>query len=146
MIGMNPLEATPGAADSLAYASVVYIYSGMPERGLELIEKATQLDSFPQPWFAHPKGAARIFLGDYEEALAHYRACLDALPDYIWCNVNIIVPYMALGMTDEARAQAREVLRINPDFDTATAVQVLRIRDTAIRDQWGGYLRQAGLP
>ncbi len=139
------IEATPGAADSLAYASVVYIYSGMPERGLELIEKATQLDPFPQPWFAHPKGAARIFLGDYEEALAHYRACLDALPDYIWCNVNIIIPLMELGMIDEAKAQAQQVLRINPDFDVATAVQVTRIMDPATRQRWQALLREAGL-
>ena len=139
-------EARTLSLATLAVASVVYIYSGMPERGLKLIEKASQLEPIPRPWFAHPRGAAHIFLGEHEQAVADYRACLEAMPDYIWCNVNIIIPYMELGMTDEAGAQAREVLRINPDFDTATAVQVLRIRDPAIGEQWRDLLRQAGLP
>jgi len=140
------LETTPGAADTLAFASLVYIYSGMPERGLELIQKAVQLNPIPPHWYAHPEGAARIFLGDHEEALADYRACLKKLPDEIWCNVNIIVPYVELGMIDEARAQARQVLRINPAFDAATAVQVVRIRDPVIREHWRESLRRAGLP
>ena len=97
-------------------------------------------------WFDHPRGAARIFLGDYRGALLHYRTCLKALPDYIWCNVNIIVPYVELGMVDEARSQVREVLRINPEFNTETAVQVTRIRDPKTREHWRKQLRQAGLP
>ena len=100
----------------------------------------------PLAWFAHPRAAAHIFLGEHEMAVAEYRARLKALPDFIWANVNIIVPYMELGMTDEARVQAREVLRINPAFDTATAVQILRIRDQATREHWRDVLRQAGLP
>jgi adenylate cyclase len=140
------IEVSPGAANAFAYASVVYIYSGMAQRGLDLIEKATELDPVPLAWFDHPKGAARIFLGDYQGAISHYRKCLEALPDYIWCNTNIIVPYMELGMIDDARAQAKAVLRINPAFDTKTAVQVIRIKDPADREHWRKLLRRAGLP
>ena len=53
---------------------------------------------------------------------------------------------MELGMVDDARAQAKEVLRINPAFDTETAVQVMRIRDPADREHWRKLLRRAGLP
>jgi adenylate cyclase len=140
------IEVSPGASEALAPASVIFIYTGLPQRGLELIDKATQLDPVPPAWFDHPKGAARIFLGDYRGAITHYRKCLEALPDYIWCNTNIIVPYMELGMVDEAQAQAKEVLRINPAFDTETAVQVMRIRDPADREHWRKLLRRAGLP
>ena len=137
---------TPSAAETLALASVVHISAGFPERGPQLIENASQLQPMPLAWFMHPRAAAHIFLGEHELAVAEYRACLKALPDFIWANVNIIVPYMELGMIDEARAQAQEVLRINPAFDTATAVQVLRVRDPVIREHWRTLLRQAGLP
>ena len=140
------VEFTPGAADTLAMASIVYSYSGKPERGLELIERATQLDPFPQNWFAHVEGVAHLFLGDHEQALARYRACVEELADFIWCKVNIIIPAMELGLIDEARAEARDVLRINPAFDSATAVQVVRIKDPVIRAHWQDLLRQAGLP
>ena len=53
---------------------------------------------------------------------------------------------MELGLIDEARAEALDVLRINPAFDSATAVQVVRIKDPAIRAHWQDLLRQAGLP
>ena len=139
------VEMTPGASETLAIASVVYIYSGKPDRGLQLIEMATRLEPVPQAWFAHPRGSANIFLGEYERAIADLRACLEALPDYIWCNVNIIIPYMELGMIDEAEAQVREVLRINPEFDVETAVQVTRIKDPASRQRWQALLREAGL-
>jgi adenylate cyclase len=140
------VEMAPGASETLAIASVVHIFSGKPDRGLQQIEMATRLEPVPQAWFAHPRGSANIFLGEHERAIADLRGCLEAIPDYIWCNVNIVIPMMELGNIEEARAQAREVLRINPAFDTATAVQVLRIRDPAIREHWRDLLRQAGLP
>jgi len=49
-------------------------------------------------------------------------------------------------MMEKAKAQAREVLRINPTFNTETAVQVMRIRGPDVREHWRNLLRQAGLP
>lgn len=139
------IEISPGHAATLAYVSLVNSYSGRPERGLELIERAARLDPSAM-WFAHPKGAAQIFLGDYQQAIASYRRCLAALSEFFWCNVNIIIPYMELEMIDEARAQARVLLRLNPTFDTETAVAIYRIRDPEVQTHWRTLLGQAGLP
>ena len=46
---------------------------------------------------------------------------LESLPDYIWCNVNVIIPYMELGMICEARARAQEV-PLGPGLQNVTAL------------------------
>ena len=144
--GEQAVAIDPGSQMSTSLFSLPLSYSGRPIEGLDMINRAMRLNPIRPGWYFHPLGTAYLFLGQYKEAIENYEECLKRLPEYIWCNVNLVVTYMEADREEDARTQANEVLRINPKFDTETAVQVRRIKDPATRERWRTLLRQAGLP
>jgi len=52
-------------------------------------------------------------MGRYKEALA---ALLGGDADNPWVHVNLIYTYAELGREQDARAEAKEVLRLSPNF------------------------------
>jgi adenylate cyclase len=109
-IALNPSGATVHAM-----AAVVLIWTGKAERGLELIQKAFQLNPFSPPWYFAPLGIAYFFLGQYEKAIEAFEECSRRLPDFLVPRFMLAAVYGEVGREAEAREQAREVLRINPN-------------------------------
>jgi len=60
-------------------------------------------------------------------------------------HLNLAVIYSEMGREEEARAEAAEVLRINPNFSLEVARQVLPIKDPADLERYLAGLRKAGL-
>jgi hypothetical protein len=54
--------------------------------------------------------------------------------------------FALLGMMDEARAQAREVMRLHPEFTISRWRDRPPYRDVAILERYIDGLRKAGLP
>jgi len=55
------------------------------------------------------------------------------------------VVYSELGQAAEARAEAAEVLRLNPQFSLAVHRQRLPIKDPAVLERHLAALRKAGM-
>jgi hypothetical protein len=53
---------------------------------------------------------------------------------------------MALGREEEARAEAEEVLRINPEFSLEIVARLWRARDPVMRKRFMERLGKAGIP
>ena len=51
-----------------------------------------------------------------------------------------------MGREEEARAQAKEVVRINPKFSLAHYAKSIHGKDQASEDEYIEGLRKAGLP
>ena len=47
---------------------------------------------------------------------------------------------------EEARAEAKEVIRIDPKFSLANFAETISRKDQVWMDKWIEYLRKAGLP
>jgi TolB-like protein/class 3 adenylate cyclase/tetratricopeptide (TPR) repeat protein len=136
----------PSGAFEHAMLSLILTYSGKPEEGYLAIKKTFQLNPSHEPWYDHPLASALLFSGQHDRAIDALRRCLAKLPDFIWCQVNMTIAYILTGREAEGRAQAKEVLRVNPKFTTAAAPAVLRIKDPLVRDRFADALRRAGLP
>ena len=54
--------------------------------------------------------------GRYEEAIAAYKRALTRNPNLLPAHLDLAVIYSELGREEEARAEAAEVLRINPKY------------------------------
>lgn len=52
--------------------------------------------------------------GWFEETVSAYKKAIQRAPNYIWCHLMLAANYSKMGREKEARAEAAEVLRINP--------------------------------
>jgi tetratricopeptide (TPR) repeat protein len=81
------------------------------------------------------------------DALQSLRDCVSLAPNYRPGHVFLAATYAQLGRLDEAKAEAAEVLRIDPDYKIAGKQNRIRIRK---RREDSGHLaeglRKAGLP
>jgi tetratricopeptide (TPR) repeat protein len=73
-------------------------------------------------------GHAKLHLGAYEEALNLYRRSMDLNPNYPLGHFYLAATLVGLGRLDEARAEAKTALALDPKFT------LRRFRDAAQSD------------
>jgi tetratricopeptide (TPR) repeat protein len=118
---------------------------GRPEEAIGLIEKAIRLGPRYSVFYPHELGFAYLLARRYEEALAALKEALSRNPNFLPVHSDLAVVYSELGRTAEARAEAAEVLRINPNFSLEVATQRLPFKDPAALERYLTALRKAGL-
>ena len=90
--------------------------SGRPEQAIAPIKRAIRSNPIaPSNYFAS-LGEAYLLTARYGEAIAACKKALERSPDNIIALVELTAAYSLSGRGDEARAQAREVLRVQPRF------------------------------
>jgi tetratricopeptide (TPR) repeat protein len=91
------------------------IFAGEPTRAIEVLELDMRLDPF-QPFLFHLMGIAHYMLKRYGEAVRWSREAVSRLPNSQLPHYMLASAYAQSGQFEEARAEAAEVLRINPGF------------------------------
>jgi tetratricopeptide (TPR) repeat protein len=118
---------------------------GRPEEALGVIEKAMRLNPHYPPDYLFILGEAYSFTGRYEEAIAALKRVLTRIPALLPVHLNLAVIYSELGREEEARAEAAEVLRLNPKFSLEVWRQRNPYKDPAVLERMVAALRKAGL-
>jgi adenylate cyclase len=86
-------------------------------------------------------------LKKYSVTLTLERACLSRSPNHRGAHCALAASYAQLGRIDEARTEAREVLRIEPTYTiNGTQKQVSVFKHQEHADHYFSGLRKAGLP
>ena len=62
-----------------------------------------------------------------------------------WVRLALVVSYSELGREAEARAEAAELRRINPDYSLERDRQRSPIKDPAVAERFNAALHKAGL-
>jgi adenylate cyclase len=115
-ITLNPSNA----ANYLGLGTTL-VFAGQPEEGIRLIEQGLRLDPrYPVRYLQNLTWAYRS-AGQCEKAIAPLKQVLSITPAFIPSRVNLAVCYIELGREEEARAEAAEVLRLNPSFSVKDA-------------------------
>ena len=83
-------------------------------------------------------------MGTYQEAMPPLKMYLARYSNFIPAHLNLIVCYVELGRNEEARAEAAEVMRINPQFSLAVEKQRSHLKEP-LRDRLYGDMAKAGL-
>ena len=83
--------------------------------------------------------------GRFEEAVSAYKKSIQRGPNNIFAHIQLAVTYIVMGREKEARAEAAEVLRINPKFSLDSYAKVLAYKDQSVNDRIVAALRKAGL-
>jgi adenylate cyclase len=135
--------------NAFAYSDLgnILTFAGRPEEAIGLIEKAIRLDPFYPPIWVWMLGHAYRLAGRYEEAIAAQKRAIARNPDtpVQLAHLELTVIYSELGREEEARAEAMEVLRINPHYSLEVARQISPYKDPAVLERTLAALRKAGL-
>src|SRR5262249_47751236 len=139
---------TLAPTEAWTHAALAEVLSdmGRTEDALEAAAQALRLKSegFLDEYLVSV-GAAYAVAGRYEEARAPLQRFLSRYPNFLYAHVMLAAVYSELGQAAEARAEAAEVLRINPKFSLEIHRERAPIKDPAVLDRHIAALRKAGL-
>jgi adenylate cyclase len=90
-------------------------------------------------------GHARRQLGHYDEAVAAYKRLLQLFPKHLGGHLGLAATYWYMGRENEARAEAAEVLKIDPKFSLEVYAGISPFKSQAATDNYVQPLRKLGL-
>ena len=135
----------PNEAVSYAALAVVLSCMGRMEEALTAAAQALCLKPLVADDHLASVGTAYVVAGHYEEARAALQRYLSRYPHILRIHLMLAVVYSELGQAAEARAEAAEVLRLNPKFSLEVHKQRMPIKDPAVLERHLAALRKAGL-
>ena len=109
-------------------------------------KKAIRLNPFSPYWYYKELGTCYIQKGQYEDALTEYKKALQRSPDNIGNHMGLATIYVFLDRQEEAEAEVRKVLEIDPNFSTGLASNLWPYKNPADLKILVDALRKAGLP
>jgi adenylate cyclase len=139
------LALDPNNGDGYALLAAVLSHLGRSQEALGAAEKALGLKPYLPDQHLYNVGAAYVLAGRSKEAIAPLQRYLSRYTNILGAHLTLAAAYSELGKEAEARAEAAEVLRLNPQFSLAVHHQRMPIKDPAVLDHQIAALRRAGL-
>jgi adenylate cyclase len=133
-----------GAVAHEAYASSL-LSAGRPEEAIPMYQKSIRLNPYGPATTFLMLGTAYRITGRFEEAVSAYKEALLRWPVNILPHIGLTATYSMMGREKEARAEADEVLRINPNFSVDSYSKRIMPMDQSVIDKVVDALRKAGL-
>jgi adenylate cyclase len=143
--GERAVALDPNGADVYAWYAMSLNFAGKPEEALPLFQKAIRLNPFGPTWYFFNLGNAFLFTDRPEEAASAYKKALQRSPDNLLAHVFLATAYSMMSREKEARAEAAEVLRINPKFSVDYFAKTLPFKDQKATNNLINALHKAGL-
>jgi adenylate cyclase len=135
----------PGYADWRF--ALVLLLGGEFERAIETSRSYMRFDPFYRPQTPAWSGMAHYMLKDYDGALRLLRECVSRAPNFRPGHVWLAATYAQMGQMTGARAEAAEVLRLEPNYSIErTSKRIMGFKHAADAAHFVDGLRKAGLP
>jgi len=144
--GERAVALNPGGYPPLNTYALTLTALGRPEEAIPLFQKGIRLNPFgPFPIYIN-FGRALRETGRFEEAVSAYKKAIQLAPHMIDAHAGLAATYIMMGREKEARAEAAEILRINPKFSVDSYAKVfIAYKDQSEIDKFINALRKAGL-
>jgi adenylate cyclase len=143
--GEQAIVLDPNFTEGLMALAGMLIFASRPEGAMGLIEKALRLSPHAPAWYIALLGGAYRLAGRNEEAMAAYKRAILRTPDFLPAHLALATLYSELGREEEARAEAADILRINPNFSLEVWRRTTPLKDQERLERWLAVLRKAGL-
>jgi tetratricopeptide (TPR) repeat protein len=122
------------------------VKAGQPADAIEEITKAMRLAPFYPSWFLDCLGESYFLTGRYEEAIVAFKKYLEREPQRIDYHAWLAAVYSAMGQENQARIEAKELLKKKPTFSLEQWGSTLQFKYEAVNEGIISYARKAGLP
>jgi adenylate cyclase len=140
------VELSPSGARAYGSLGTALFFACRFNKAIQSLEQAIRLNPYPPSVHFRILGGAYRGAGRYEEAITEYKKALRQNPDDIFTHLGLAVIYIKLDREEEARAEAKEVMRIHPKFSLDYFAKVWHQKDQSVVDDSIVCLRKAGLP
>ena len=125
--------------------TIALAYSGRPEEAIPLIQKVIRLNPFGSVAYFYFLSEAYRLAGRFDEAVQKARKAVEWEPKNQFTHLSLASACILAGREEEARAEAAEVLRINPKFSLDNYAKIVPYKDQSETDKVINALRKAGL-
>src|SRR5262249_23059453 len=124
--------------EAVSYAALAWVLScvGRTEEALEAAAQALRLKTAIADDHLAGVGIAYYLSGKPGEAIAPLKQYLARYPNILGPHLSLAAVYSELGREAEARAEAAEVLRLNPHFSLEILKQRVPIKDPATLEHY----------
>ena len=139
------ISLNPNFADGHRALGLVLHYSGRSEDAVRCFDRCIALDPYHEDLVLHFQGQAHFQLGRYKKAIGFLKRRLIRNPQTDISRVLLAASYGHLSRIEEARAEWKEVFRINPDYSLLHRRNVLPYKNPADFELLMEGLRKAGL-
>jgi TolB-like protein/DNA-binding winged helix-turn-helix (wHTH) protein/cytochrome c-type biogenesis protein CcmH/NrfG len=141
-VALNP-------SSPFGYLALADVMNNMeePAQALVAVEKAMRLDPGDPGGYLLVEGTAYHGLGRYEDSITDFKRFVALHPDIFWAHMSLAVDNTEIGHDDAARAEAAEVLRLNPQFNLEMILRTVGPKGKVLADnaRCSADLRKAGL-
>jgi adenylate cyclase len=137
------IALAPNEAGGYAGLAEMLSRVGRSEEAMGMVEQALRRN--PSEDAYRSIGTAYYLAGRPEEAIAPLKQYLSHHPNILGAHLTLAAVYSELGREAEARAEAAEVLRLNPKFLLEVLKERTPIKDPAVLERQLAALRKAGL-
>ena len=134
-----------GSGSYSTYATALLV-ACRPNEAIPMFQKAIRLNPNISGITFVMLGHALRNAGRFEEAVSAYKKGIQRAPDYIVAHIGLGTAYSLMGREKEARAEAEEILRINPKFSLDYFAKTgAPYKDQSQIDKIINAMRKAGL-
>ena len=133
----------PNSADAHMLLGHTLRFAGRYEESIPEYKIAIRLNPIPPNNYLFGIAKSYAMTGQYEEAITWGKKAVHQKPNNFLANIILTEIYCLSGREEEARAQAAEVLRIQPKFSLEKWAKRVKGPD---KEKIIDALRKAGLP
>jgi adenylate cyclase len=143
--GERGVALYPSGSEAYGAYAAALLFACRPEEAIPLLQKAIRLNPNANPITFVNFGYALLMTGRFEEAVSAFKKALQRAPDHPLAHIGLGATYSLMGREKEARAEAEEILRINPKFSLDHFKKTSPYKDPSEIDKIADALRKAGL-
>jgi adenylate cyclase len=135
------VAVNPNSAMAHVMLGKTLSFAGRWEESIPPYKKAIRLNPIPPNMYLYSLGLSYGFAGQYDEAITWCEKAVREAPDSLYARIMMTVVYSWSGQDEKARAEAAEVLRIQPKY----TIEEQRYKRKEDSERFNGALRKAGL-
>jgi TolB-like protein/class 3 adenylate cyclase/Tfp pilus assembly protein PilF len=143
--GEKAMTLEPSSADILQWYASILAFACQFQEAIPMFRESLRLDPNPGNALYRHFSIALRHSGQYDEAIALMKKAIEREPNDLIAYLSLTSNFAMAGRMEEARAAAKEVLRINPMFSVERYEKTMPLKDKAAKDRLIDALRKAGL-
>jgi tetratricopeptide (TPR) repeat protein len=120
-------------------------FADRAEEAIPILKKAIRLDPHAPALYLHILAGAYREIEEYREATKWGEKAVQQNPQNVISRVILCSIYSLAGQMEKARAQAKEIMSLNPKFSVERFAKIDPQKNQVVKKRYTEALRKAGL-
>ena len=139
------INLNPNYADAYAFLAMGHLFMGNSKEGILRSRQAIRLNPMAPSWYFHNLAAIYRNLKNYNEAEIWAEKAVQQEPKNNISRLVLCSIYSLLKKDEEARIEANEIMKLNPQFSLKKFKKTLPLKDLEAKNRFINALSKAGL-